>query len=787
MNGQTEQWNARSVMSQPLTGERRAVVSASHRVIPVFQGIATAGLVAAALVQYLPAVVLLLINADRVLPLTWLSISIPALLCVLALMQRPGTNRVWSLNFAGLVLLVVQATMPQPPGPTWFPFLYAAFALSFGAAFSLPTVPAIIMVCAAACLDALSVVRPQDHIILSAAGLAGGAIGPLFILITGLGLVGVATSWRSVARSADERAEEIAQASDFSYRAFQVQSAKTLIERRIHETVLNTLRAIAQKSPHDEDVLRLQCRRDVERLDVGLNPLSGSTVHDIVSECWAAAAPSDVEFEIGLPPNLTLPPQTAFVLRDALVEALRNVSRHSKATSVKIGVHIEGSTLHLVVADNGVGLGDEAVQRFGLRNAIRAAVVALGGDATISNQTDGGAVVRISVPVASPVELKAPAEPVFVVLTQSIQGRLLLLAPALAGVVMLPWLGGALSNARLWLVMSYVCFFLANLWLAATWKSPKIPAPAALAVLSGALVYVAAQRGISGCQSASAIHWVINSLGGGFSLLIFASFGRRWHTIIVPLVTVAGIWLAFSLPADCRPSALMPVFATTVYLATAMWLLSVLWRVTDRQRAYAVEMWARATAERVDIERQQTVMAQWSRVSASTRELLRGIADGSLNVNDPDVRDRARAEESALRANLATPDNDGSRIWSDLLTVVNKAAARGISVEAECIEFPTGDAHLPRRMFRVIDQIVSRSATNSVTLRLFVDRDVAELVCVCTRAVADLVLAEELEGGLRPLPWTFNEDDGVVVQVDSMEDDLAYISLRQPLMRDSAF
>jgi signal transduction histidine kinase len=772
------------VTSQPLTGDRGAEARSSHRVLPVFQGIATAGLIAAALVQYLPAVVLLMIHAERVSPLTWLSISIPGLLSLLALMQRPGTNRVWSLNFAGLVLLTVQATMPQPPGPTWFPFLYAAFALSFGAAFSLPTVPAIIMVCAAACLDALSVVRPLDHIILSTAELAGGAIGPLFILITGLGLVGVARSWRSVARSADERAEEIAHASDSSYRAFQVQSAKTLVERRIHETVLNTLRAIAQKGPHDEDVLRHQCLRDVERLDAGLGPLSGATLHDIVSECWAAAAPSDVEFEIRLPPNFTLPSQTAFVLRDALVEALRNVSRHSRATSVNLSAYIEDSTLHLLVADNGVGLGDEAVQRFGLRNAIRAAVVALGGDAAISNQTDGGAVVHISVPVASAVELKAPAEPVFAVLTQSIQGRMLLLAPVVAGIFMLPWLGTSLSNSWFWLGTSYVCFLLANLWLATTWKSPKIPVPAALAVLSGALVYIAAQRGITGCQSASAIHWVINSLGGGFSLLIFASFGRRWHPFIVPLVTVAGMWLAFSLPAGCRPSAFMPVFATTVYLVTAMWLLSVLWRVTDRQRAHAVEMWARATAERVDIERQQTAMVQWSRVSVSTRELLRGIADGSLNVNDPDVRDRARAEESALRANLATPDSEGSKIWSDLLTVVNKAAARGISVEAECIEFPTGDAHLPRRMLRVIDQIVSQSVTNSVTLRLFVDRDVAELVCVCKRAVTDLVLAEELEGGLQPLPWTFDEDDGVVVHVDSMEGDLAYISLRQPLMRE---
>jgi hypothetical protein len=251
----------------------------------------------------------------------------------------------------------------------------------------------------------------------------------------------------------------------------------------------------------------------------------------------------------------------------------------------------------------------------------------------------------------------------------------------------------------------------------------------------------------------------------------------------VPFVTAAGMWLAFSLPIGCRPSALMPVFATSVYLVAAMWLLSVLWRVTDRQRVLAVDMWARATADRVEVERQQTITDQWSRVSVSTRDLLRGIADGLLDVDDLYVRDRARAEESALRANLAMPDSEGSKIWADLLTVVNKAAASGVGVEAECIEFPMGDAHLPRRLLRVIDQIVSHSTSNTVTLRLFVDSGVAEVVCVCSRSVADLVLAHEFEGAMGSLPWTFTEDDGVVVHVDSMEGDLAYISLRQALRR----
>jgi signal transduction histidine kinase len=761
--------------------QSRQVIDKSQRVIPVFQGIGMAGLIAAVVVQFVPATLLLLVQAEQASPLAWLSILLPGVLCVLAFMQRSGTNRVWSLNFVGLVLLVVQATMTQPEGPQWFPFLYAAFALAFGAAFSLPTIPAAAIVMAAAGLDALSVLRPQDHIIGSTIEIAGGAIGPLFILITGLGLVGVASSWRSVARGADQRALEIEQASDTSYRAFQVQSAKTLVQRRIHETVLNTLRAIAQGGPHHHYILREQCRRDVERLDEGLAPPAATNLHDIVNECWRTAQPRHVHFDISLPHDLELSAQTASVLRDALVESLRNIGRHSQATSVSITAQIKDATLILCVEDDGVGLRDQAHEHFGIRNAIRASAIALGGDASIANRAVGGAVVRISLPVAPPAELQVPAQPVFDVLTESTNGRVMLLAPALAGLFMLPWLTIGLSNGWVLLASAYACFFLANFLLASSWKSPSLPWHAGFAMVAGVCVYLAAQREASGCLSAPAIQWIINTVGGGFALLVFASFGQWWHKSVVPLVTAAGLWLALSLPAECRAATLVSVGATSVYLITAMWMLAVLWQVADRQRQSATEMWIKSTAERVEIERQQAITDQWSRVSLSTRELLGGIAEGVIDVHDPQVTQRARAEESALRANLSTPEDEGSRIWTDLLAVVNRAAGLGISVDVECIEFPKQDAHLSHRLVRLIDRIVAGSPSRSVTLRLFVDRGVAELVCVCAQSILGPAWLEEVGGDEHPMPWTFHDDDGVVVSVDAMEGELAFMSVRQVL------
>ncbi|MDT4893367.1 MAG: hypothetical protein QOE97_2402 [Pseudonocardiales bacterium] len=79
-------------------------------------------------------------------------------------------------------------------------------------------------------------------------------------------------------------------------------------------------------------------------------------------------------------------------------EVLSNVARHANATSVTILVALLDDTLHLVVADNGVGIAPAAVVGDGTRN-IRARAQRLGGSATISPGPNGGTQVVWRVPV----------------------------------------------------------------------------------------------------------------------------------------------------------------------------------------------------------------------------------------------------------------------------------------------------------------------------------------------------------------------------------------------------
>ncbi len=108
--------------------------------------------------------------------------------------------------------------------------------------------------------------------------------------------------------------------------------------------------------------------------------------------------------ETGVPVTLTadqdLPASAmAFnvVLLRAAQESLSNIRRHARATAVTVGLSSEGDQLRLSLSDNGVGLGDEHRDGFGLRG-MRARAAQVGGTLTIGEAPHGGVKVSVVVP-----------------------------------------------------------------------------------------------------------------------------------------------------------------------------------------------------------------------------------------------------------------------------------------------------------------------------------------------------------------------------------------------------
>jgi signal transduction histidine kinase len=95
-----------------------------------------------------------------------------------------------------------------------------------------------------------------------------------------------------------------------------------------------------------------------------------------------------------------LPPlgmATDVVLLRAAQEAFANVRRHARASTVSVELSKAEGCVRLSVADNGIGLGDEHTEGFGLRG-MRTRAEQVGGTMSVTPTPGGGTTVKVEVP-----------------------------------------------------------------------------------------------------------------------------------------------------------------------------------------------------------------------------------------------------------------------------------------------------------------------------------------------------------------------------------------------------
>ncbi len=709
----------------------------ANQLIAFFDRTGATALVAAGSIEFLPALYLLILHRGEIPGLIWFTWLIPVALFLIALLPALRRKRATVQAGAGLLFLLLAIVIPQSYGPGWIPLPFSAFAVAFGAAFTLTVMPALTVVALAALLNLIAVLHPTQQMILAAADLAGGAIGPIFILIAAPALLGMANSWRRAARIADENSRQIESAAAGSYRAVQMQSARTSVDRRIHETVLNTLNAIAQGGAGRGDLLQSECRRDIEQLELGALPAQEVTLGALVGESVMAARLVTPLIDVTVDVDYLLPPQSAGALRDALVEALRNVERHAHASHVEItGGQIAGN-LEVIVRDNGRGFAEGDTERFGLHNTIKASLAAIGGEATVDSSPHRGTVITLRVPIVVAAELQVPASPVIDILLDSVRPRVLLFAPAIFGLVMLPWIAGGLGANTVAFALGFLVFLACNLALATLWATSWRLPLTLLTLMAGVSSYAIAYADVDTCSAASSVHWIINSVAGGIGLVLFAAQRYWWHWLILPVITAAGLVLAFGLPTNCRAVPTMSLVVTVVYMSAALYLMTVLFREFDLRRREAQSLWAASVEYQAEIERQITVTSQWSRVSASTTALLKGIASGDLSADELSVRERASTEESQLRGMLGMERLSNSYVWRAVLEIVEEAAGRGLSVDAAVISVPTEPRPISPLVRELLSTIVLSAPTRTVSIRLFVDEGEPEVLVTAPRNVME--------------------------------------------------
>jgi signal transduction histidine kinase len=208
-------------------------------------------------------------------------------------------------------------------------------------------------------------------------------------------------------------------------------------DRLLHDTVLNTLTAIAGSG---SATAISQCRRDIAKLeralsesgDVGTfgrpDPGPLAAIEAVVTEMRATGLAVDLEFTDGAPAQAALvygdeggfsmPRAVAAAMADAARQALVNVAAHAGTGQAWVTVSVTppgdaapSGRLQVTVRDAGVGFDPGRVDpaRLGVRRSITERLEDWGGSASVRSAPGEGTVVYLSWPAARPGSVPPPA------------------------------------------------------------------------------------------------------------------------------------------------------------------------------------------------------------------------------------------------------------------------------------------------------------------------------------------------------------------------------------------
>jgi len=235
------------------------------------------------------------------------------------------------------------------------------------------------------------------------------------------------------AAASDRAVAEAAASAGQQYAALSRNIERREHERLLHDTVLNTLTALARASADDLAEVVSRCRGDVALIEDALgerdDPVGGTgrPAGDLVGRVRAVVDDSrgrglivhlDIDDE-GAP---AVPARVAAAIANATREALSNVAAHAGTAEAWVLVRLTAAPddaavpcqLRLTVRDRGAGFDQTVVDqgRLGLRRSIAERAADCGGQASVRSAPGQGTEVSIVWPAPARPGEADPAAPV---------------------------------------------------------------------------------------------------------------------------------------------------------------------------------------------------------------------------------------------------------------------------------------------------------------------------------------------------------------------------------------
>jgi hypothetical protein len=626
-------------------------------------------------------------------------------------------------------------------GPGWVIIGVVSFAIIVGAIFNFSTRLALIVLICVAALDAyVRYCAPPAAAFIDTSPLHG-LMGPLLLILSGSGLILAQGVWVQFIQDGDRLIANLRTAEERERGERRIFAAQTAIERRIHETVLNTLAGISMGIPASSaSVARQICQRDLDGIGAGSTYAHDTRASAIIASGLASDGASRVTCAVTIHADPILPAHIADTVRDAVVEALRNVDRHSGQTTASIDVDCLDS-MTIRIHDSGSGFARDAAESFGIREGMRSGLTFVGGTVSVETSATHGTTVTLTLPISalSTISTHSNEVPLRVGLIDgSLTSRIGMLGTIIFLLVASWVIAEPLPTPQV-VLLFIVTYVLINIALCFGWNTrARIPLTIA-GICLGLGVFVHVATSAPDCSDVSSVSLLMYGVsGGGTLLLLNASRHRAIQLGTVAAFSLVGLALALAIPSSCRVEPLVAAFIVCCYMVSVAYVIVWIDRnfVVQQQRTAAI--WERILDERVERDLQVATRMSWDLLTTSTRDLLQGVAGGTLAVDDPWVRATAATEATMIRNRLgliSSPRTGHETPFTMLLTRLTDVAARlGTTIDGDEVEPLTRLDAYPAELVDFIEGLIAQcagseqSSLEPVGIRALVDTNVDELI-----------------------------------------------------------
>ena len=519
------------------------------------------------------------------------------------------------------------------------------------------------------------------------------ALYPLYAMAMGAASVGARLGLFSAARRSEAARAALEQAEAQAQALRGLQRRMTEQQRLLHETVLNTLTAIARGGvAHSSDIgSRIRARCTESALVLRTLASAEFAIPSMGSRDWATDLGADiqpltdsdvhVEFRVNAGAH-RLPDDVYGAMVAAAREALANVARHANADSVTLDVSVttdpraRRQTWTVEIRDDGSGFDPRtAARRFGLSTAIVQTMDDAGGEARVVSSIGDGTCVTLTWSTAresrASIALGDSATSV-----NALGSPVLLSFGVFSLVSMLLTISGYEHPpvAVAGFCVALVCGSLL-IWFGRAGTLP--PIVVAGVCIAAPLVY---RLQIIGLGSGDQNPWSDWSSEAIVALLLIVAGTGPWWGWIAALAS----WLLTQ--GDMVAELLRP--GTAVIIAGALFARSV--RSNDRAYASAMRQRVREEASSADDEASIRELARrYAALSESSAAgLLEDMASGAVDPDSADTRAACAFEEQFIRTVMRI-DPGASQFHALSLQLAIRAYHRKVELDVDIAEPPS--------------------------------------------------------------------------------------------------